>query len=169
MYLLRLITFLFFVFPLLSQDEEITIQDLFERDGLFYAPGQDSTFSGTVKGNWDNGIKKLEYSYKDGKPDAKWSTWFLNGQPEEEIDYQSGIKNGIHKQWYKNGQQKFERTYKEGIHDGKWTEWYENGQSMVEGSFLDGKPDGMWTYWFPNGQKKEEGNPVSSDLSLIHI
>ena len=103
MYLLRLITFLFFVFPLLSQDEEITIQDLFEPDGLCYAPGQDSTFSGTVKGNWDNGIKKLEYSYKDGKPDAKWSTWFLNGQPEEEVEYQSGIKNGIHKQWYKNG------------------------------------------------------------------
>ena len=103
MYLFRFIAFLLFLFPLLSQDEEITIKDLFERDGLFYAPGQDSTFNGTVKGNWDNGIKKLEYSYKDGKPDAKWSTWFRNGQPNEEIDYQSGIKNGIHKQWYKMG------------------------------------------------------------------
>ena len=155
MYLLRSIALLLFFTFLFAQDEEITIKDLYERDGLFYAPGQDSTFTGTVAGSWENGIKKLDYTYKDGKYDAKWSTWFSNGQPEEEIEYQIGVKNGIHKQWYRNGQQKFERTYKVGIHDGKWTEWYENGQSMVEGSFLDGKPDGTWIYWFPNGQKKD--------------
>ena len=137
MYLLRTTAFLLSLSLLFAQ-EEITIEDLYQRDGLFYAPGQDSTFSGNVIGNWENGIKKLDYTYKDGKPDAKWSTWYSNGQPEEEKEYQVGIQNGIHKQWYQNGQQKYERTYKEGIHDGKWTEWYENGQSMVEGSFLDG-------------------------------
>ena len=77
---------------------------------MFYAPGQDSTFSGNVIGNWENGIKKLDYTYKDGKPDAKWSTWYSNGQPEEEKEYQLGIQNGIHKQWYQNGQQKYEIT-----------------------------------------------------------
>ena len=139
---LRFTAVLFLITILCGQDQEITIEDLYERGGLFYAPNQDSTFNGTVAGNWESGIKKLDYTYKDGKRDSKWSTWFNNGQPEEEIEYQSGIKNGIHKQWYKNGQQKFERTYKDGIHDGAWTEWYENGQSMVEGSFLNGKPDG---------------------------
>ena len=96
MYLLRSIVLLFFFTLLFGQDEEITIEDLFERDGLFYAPGQDSTFTGTVTGKWENGIKKLDYTYKDGKYDVRWSTWFSNGQPEEEIEYQIGIKNGIH-------------------------------------------------------------------------
>ncbi|SVB52931.1 uncharacterized protein METZ01_LOCUS205785, partial [marine metagenome] len=45
MYLLRSIVLLFFFTLLFGQDEEITIEDLFERDGLFYAPGQDSTFT----------------------------------------------------------------------------------------------------------------------------
>ena len=152
-----------------QDDQIIQFEDLFERGGLVFAPGQDSSFNGNVVGIWPSGINKLNYNYKDGKPDSKWSEWYDNGQPKEEVEYSLGIKNGIHKQWYKNGQQKFERTYEEGIHNGPWTEWYENGQSMVEGNFLKGKPDGTWIYWYPNGQKREEGNPVSSDLSLIHI
>ena len=62
MYLLRSIALLLFFTFLFGQDEEITIKDLYERDGLFYAPGQDSTFTGTVAGSWENGIKKLDYT-----------------------------------------------------------------------------------------------------------
>ena len=66
MYLLRSTALLLFFTFLIAQEEEITIKDLYERGGLFYAPGQDSTFTGTVTGNWENGIKKLDYTYKNG-------------------------------------------------------------------------------------------------------
>ena len=65
MYLLRPIALLLFFTFLFGQEEEITIKDLYDRGGLFYAPGQDSTFTGTVAGSWENGIKKLDYTYKD--------------------------------------------------------------------------------------------------------
>ena len=118
--------YLFLVFYALAfaqDDQIIKYEDLFDRNGLVYAPDQDTSFSGNVKAIWASGINKLEYNYVDGKPDAKWNNWYEGGQPEEEIEYQLGIKNGVHKQWYFNGQLEFERTYKGGIHDGKWTEW----------------------------------------------
>ena len=156
--------FLFSTVVISQEKEVIKYEDLYERNGLIYASDQDSSFNGTVDENWPTGINKLSYTYKDGKPNSKWSDWFNNGQPKEEVEYSDGIKNGLHKQWYKNGQQKYERTYKNGIHDGKWTEWYENGQSMVEGNFLDGKPDGTWIYWYPMVKKERK---VTQSVAIL--
>ena len=85
---LALITILF------GQDQEITIEDLYERGGLFYAPNQDSTFNGTVAGNWESGIKKLDYTYKDGKRDL-WNNKY---------DIYASIANYlVANGWKKNG------------------------------------------------------------------
>jgi antitoxin component YwqK of YwqJK toxin-antitoxin module len=148
----------YFIVVLLSlalaqDDQAIQFEDLFERGGLIFAPGQDSSFNGNVIGAWPSGIDKINYSYKNGKPDSKWSQWYDNGQPKEEVEYSSGIKNGIHKQWYKNGQQKFERSYEEGVHNGSWTEWYENGQLKHQSlnhliMILDQKTqENVWKHW----------------------
>ena len=58
-----------------QDDQIIQFEDLFERGGLVFAPGQDSSFNGNVIGIWPSGINKLDYNYKDGKPDLKWSEW----------------------------------------------------------------------------------------------
>ena len=103
--------FIALVLPVLMAQDEIKMEDLFERDSLYFIPGQDSAFSGKVNDTWENGTKKLEGSYKDGKIDGKRNTWYQNGQDREESDWKVGIQNGVHKQWYENGQQKFERVY----------------------------------------------------------
>ena len=67
--------YLFLVFYALAfaqDDQIIKYEDLFDRNGLMYAPDQDTSFTGNVKDVWASGINKLEYNYVDGKPDAKW-------------------------------------------------------------------------------------------------
>ena len=63
---------------------------------------------------WDNGNKKSEQYYKDGK---------LHG-------------NCTH--WYEDGQKSYEGNWKDGNEDGKWTEWSDNGQGCLSlySSFL---------------------------------
>ena len=34
---------------------------------------------------WENGQKKLEVTYRDGKPDGLGIVWYKNGQKEEGI------------------------------------------------------------------------------------
>ena len=108
------------IVELLICQSDVIIEDLYQREGLYYAPGQDSVFSGNMS-NWENGIKKLNIITRMVILMVKWSSWYNNGQPKEEIEYQLGVQNNVHKKWYYNGQQQYERTYKEGIHDGKWS------------------------------------------------
>ena len=137
MYLLRTTAFLLSLSLLFAQ-EEITIEDLYQRDGLFYAPGQDSTFSGNVIGNWENGIKKEKGYYKNGKFDR------------------------ITTSWYDNGQKSFEGTYKDGKRDGLWTSWYENGEKKSEGAFTGGdlfnRNIGRWVFYDKKGRITSEKN-----------
>ena len=39
---------------------------------------------------WDNGQKKLEVTYKDGKPDGLGTVWYENGQKKLEGTYKDG-------------------------------------------------------------------------------
>ena len=50
---------------------------LIERDGLYT--------------NWyDNGQKRDELTYKDGKKDGLWTWWYENGQKKEEFTWKDG-------------------------------------------------------------------------------
>jgi antitoxin component YwqK of YwqJK toxin-antitoxin module len=73
-----------------------------ERNGLVYLPNQEEPFTGKNLCKYENGQKKVEGHYKDGKEDGKW-TW-----------------------WYENGQIQSEANWKDGKID-EWTRWNENG------------------------------------------
>jgi antitoxin component YwqK of YwqJK toxin-antitoxin module len=83
-------------------------------------------------------------------------SWFENGQRKEELNYKNGKKDGVNTQWYENGKKKSEGTWKDGKEDGLVTNWYENGQKSVEFTFKDGERDGLVTNWYENGQKSVE-------------
>ena len=70
---------------------------------------------GVITEYYENGQKRSEVTYKDGKEDGKWT------------------------RWHENGQKSSEGTYKDGKQDGKWTGWYENGEKRYEGIYKDGK------------------------------
>ena len=110
---------------------------------------------------YENGQKKSEETYKNGKLDGLGTYWYENGQMKskgttEDWRY-DGLEDGLVTLWYDNGQKYFEGTYKDGKLDGLGTWWYENGQKEEEGTYKNGEKDGLWYKWYENGQKKQEG------------
>jgi hypothetical protein len=63
------------------------------------------------------------------------TSWYENGQKKRESNY----KDGKTTKWYENGQIEYEKIYKDGKLDGKYTKWYENGQIESEGNWQDGE------------------------------
>jgi len=51
---------------------------------------------------WENGQKKLEVSYKDGKPDGLGIVWYKNGQKKSEVTSKDGELISK-KEWNKDG------------------------------------------------------------------
>ena len=84
------------------------------REGIWYLKGLDTPFTGKVFSLHENGQKKYEGNFKDGK------------------------KDGISLGWQENGQKEFEEYYKDGKPDGQSVMWHKNGQKHTEGNFKDG-------------------------------
>ncbi len=85
-----------------------------------------------------------------------FTEFYENGQKKFEGTYKDGRLDGLVNKWYDNGQKKFEGTYKDGKEDGLVDKWYDNGQKNSEGTYKDGKEDGLWTHWSPDGKNKSE-------------
>lgn len=79
----------------------------YEKDDVFVP-------NGPVKISYTGGGIRLSASFKDGKPDGYWSTYFPNGRLESEIRYISGRPNGIQRRYFPNGRLGREDTYRKG-------------------------------------------------------
>ena len=104
---------LIFVSILFSQSK-FDINNLIDRDGLKYAPNDDELYTGKVFDYYENGQKKYENTYKDGKEDGLWTKWYENGQKFREGTFKDGKQDGLWTDWYENGQKSYEVTYKDG-------------------------------------------------------
>ena len=62
-----------------------------------------------------------------------------NGQKRSEHTYKDGKEHGLGTAWYENGQKSAEYTFKDGKMDGLRTSWHDNGQKAVEATFKDGE------------------------------
>ena len=105
---------------------------------------------------YDNGEKRSEGNYINGKVDGLFTFWYKNGQKSYEENYKDGIKIGKWTGWHENGNISSEKYYNNNKRDGKWNSRYENGYKQVEGIYRDGVPDGLEIYWHKSGQKYRE-------------
>lgn len=123
-----------------------------EGEQLYYAPNQQTPYTGWVKVMWGNEQVRLLSQYKDGKGDGLFTSWYEKGQKEMEGYVKDGKPDGFGSSWHENGQKKFEGNCKDGKKDGLWTFWYENGQKKSEENLKDDK---LMTAvaWKPNGEK----------------
>ena len=85
-----------------------------EYSGVTYAPNSDKPYTGKVFSLYDDGKKKEEGKYRDGKNDGLVTWWYENGQKEEEGNWKNGEDVGKWTYWYENGNKKSEGTYKDG-------------------------------------------------------
>ena len=54
---------------------------------------------------YENGRKKEEARWKDGKPHGKYIEWYANRQKKAEIEFRNGIRHGKFISWQKNGKE----------------------------------------------------------------
>ena len=113
-----------FLFPALALGEEITIDDLVKREGIYYKKFTEVRFSGKVTG-------REQGSIKNGKSESSWVHYYDNGQLRIKGEYKNGLRVGPWVEYYDNGQLKEKGDYKNGLREGSWVTYYENGE-LVE-------------------------------------
>ena len=77
--------------------------------------------------------------------------WHENGLKKAEGNYKNGKFEGLHVAWYKNGQKKGENNWKEGKQEGLAVGWHENGLKAGESNWRDGKKVSA-KYWNSKGE-----------------
>ena len=117
-----------------KKSDGVNLDELEDREGVFYLKESNSPYTGKSFEFHENGQKKSEETWKDGK------------------------QHGLAHLYYENGQREQESNWKDGKGTGLITDWYEDGQKKAEGNWKDGKQEGPSAFWYENGQKKEVDN-----------
>ena len=104
---------------------------------------------------YDNGNKKAEVFFKNGKMDGLFKGWYENGKKKSEKNFKDGKRDGSSVMWYENGQKMEEIMCKNDQKDGLETQWYENGNKKLEANFINDKVLD-YVSWYEDGQKKSE-------------
>ena len=140
----KLIIFLFSIFISINSYSGIFNDNsiCFETDGqnIVFLPNETNPYTGEYLCKYDNGQKKKEGRYIDGKLIGQWSAWYDNGQKKSEANYKNGKLDGKSTWWSKKGQKVRQKNYKNGKLDGKLIEWfYFNGEIKREENYKNGK------------------------------
>jgi len=170
-HLTTLITILFIA--LLSSpswSQTVSMDDLVERNNLYFEKFTDVPFSGKVTGQWNG-------NYKDGKPDGLWEKYSVDGELEEKGSYKDGIRLGRWTLYYReqggveflgifNGGfnsgmiAKATGSYNDSKKDGLWEYYRWNGKVLYKETYKDGLKDGLYEEFYENGQIKAKGSYV---------
>ena len=128
-----------------------------EQDHLKYFEGK--PFTGIAVKKFENGQKKAEITWKDGKQDGLTMAWYENGDKKWEGSFKGGTPmTGV--SWKPNGEKCPVTNVKDGNGVSVW--YYENGKKRVEGNYKDGKTVTA-VAWKPNGDKCPVTNVVNGN------
>ena len=111
---------LFFVIGIVSISKSETIDDLVEREALFYLKFTDTLFSGELEGMQQGKIS-------DGKKQGLWLEFWITGQLKSKGEYIDGKKTGPWLLFYTNGQLMSKGSYLEDMEDGDWLYYFRDG------------------------------------------
>ena len=129
----------------------LTIDDLVERDGVYYEKSTDVPFTGEVNEGWVKG------SLVSGIPEGLWKFY-----EEDQLIMKGKVKNGrtvgvwevydkLESAWSKSNLIDLQET-------GFWETFYENGQVKSNGNYENGRKEGYWEGYHLNGQLFYKGN-----------
>ena len=152
------ILLLILLFPTFALGE--TMDDLVERDGLYYKKFTDVPFTGEVTGPtsgffelgklkglflryWENGYLGQKSRFKNGKREGPFVHYHDNGKILHKGTYKDGRRVGPYVRYHKNGQLAEKGTYKNGKREGPWVDYGEDGEKTVgrlfSGTYVDGE------------------------------
>ena len=150
-HILAPILLLVFLFPSLALSQEVTWDDLVEREGLYYKNFSDVPFSGKITGS-------KKGSFKNGVMEGPWVSYHENGQLLSEGAFKNGKTEGPWVLYYDNGRLSMKGTFKNGKYEGPWVFYHNNGQLEMKGDFKNGDREGLWIDYYDNGQLNKKGN-----------
>ena len=96
MKLIKTLLTILFISLLSSPSWSMTIDDLVNREGLYYQKFTDVPFSGNVTGHEQGSIE-------NGKREGGWVSYYDNGQLESKGNYKNGKQEGIWVRYEENG------------------------------------------------------------------
>ena len=125
--IMKILSQLLFIFISISFSQEPINYEttLIKKGQLFYTKDTNKPYSGPVFSFFDDGKKKEEITYKNGKLNGLNTGWYENGQKSNKGTFQDGKLDGLYTDWYENGQKSSEKTYndREVVElIGKWNE-----------------------------------------------
>ena len=130
--------------------ESVDFKDLVKRDGLYFKKRTDIPFTGKTTGDEQG-------SFKNGKKDGSWISYYDNGQLLTKRTYKDGKRDGLWAAYHDNGQLWSKGPYKNGKKDGPWVGYHKDAKLRIKGTLNDGKKDGPWVWFYDNGQLRSKG------------
>jgi hypothetical protein len=129
---LSILTCLILLSPNLVLSE--TMNDLVEREGLYYKKFSQVPFTGNITG-------KSQGSFKNGKKEGAWVDYWNNGQLMYKANYKNGKREGAWVSYWPKGQLISKGNYKNGQREGVWVGYNKDGTVDKEytGTFKNGK------------------------------
>ena len=87
-----------------------------EGEELYYAPNEQTPYTGWVKGMslFDNGQVWYIVQYKDGKMDGLMNRWHKNGQKSAEVNFKAGNPDGLFISYNEDGSENTRQRFKDG-------------------------------------------------------
>ncbi len=98
----------------LAKTEGINADELEWREGIWYLKDSKTPYTGKSLKWHENGQKKVERNFKDGKFDGPSNAWYENGQKRWEANNKDGEADGLVLEWHENGEKFIETNYKNG-------------------------------------------------------
>ena len=117
-------------------DVTVDVEDLEYRNGVKYLPNEKTPFTGKAESFYENGQKKGEVNFKDGKEDGLWTFWYENGQKKWEWNYKDG-KLWTAIGWKPNGEKCPESNIKDW--NGVWVLYDDDGTVSHRRTYKDGE------------------------------
>lgn len=124
----------------------LSMDDLVQREGLYYQKFTDVPFTGEV----DEGLKRG--SIINGKKEGSWKNYHSNGQLNRSGTYINGEEEGYWFFYHSNGILFAEGEIKNGENQGLWSYYdTENGNLLARGLFKDSLRQGWWEFFNEDG------------------
>ena len=97
----------YFLFTSVGWSQDVSMDDLVQRDGLYYEKFTKDPFTGNVVGKEQGKISK-------GKIDGEWISYWDNGQLWSTSNYKDGKEKGEWLSYHENGELEKTKIYKDG-------------------------------------------------------
>ena len=96
-----------------SWSETLTMNDLVERNNLYYKKFSNTPFTGEITG-------KHTGKFENGLREGPYAIYYNSGQLLIEVTYEDGLKEGKWTHYYRNGRVHFHGTFVKGKRHGEF-------------------------------------------------